>query len=49
MCMEVLDAGITVLSTMNIQHVESLTPTVLDGNRNSGARNRAGLGDAPRR
>jgi two-component system sensor histidine kinase KdpD len=27
--MEVLDAGITVLSTMNIQHMESLTPTVL--------------------
>jgi two-component system sensor histidine kinase KdpD len=27
--MEVLDAGIPVLSTMNIQHVESLTPTVL--------------------
>lgn len=27
--MDLLDAGMTVLSTMNIQHVESLTPTVL--------------------
>ena len=25
---ELLDAGIDVLSTMNIQHVESMTPTV---------------------
>src|SRR5690348_13797199 len=28
--MELLDAGIDVLSTMNVQHIESLTPTVLE-------------------
>ena len=28
--MDLLDAGIDVLSTMNVQHVESLMPTVLD-------------------
>jgi two-component system sensor histidine kinase KdpD len=27
--MDLLDAGIDVLSTMNVQHIESLTPTVL--------------------
>ena len=27
-CLELLDAGIDVLSTMNIQHLESITPTV---------------------
>ena len=28
--MDVLDAGIDVISTMNVQHIESLTPTVLN-------------------
>lgn len=28
--MDLLDAGTDVLSTMNVQHIESLTPTVLD-------------------
>jgi two-component system, OmpR family, sensor histidine kinase KdpD len=28
--MDLLDAGIDVLSTMNVQHIESLTPTVLN-------------------
>jgi len=28
--MDLLDAGIDVLSTMNVQHIESLMPTVLD-------------------
>ena len=28
--MDLLDAGIDVLSTMNVQHIESLSPTVLD-------------------
>ena len=28
--MEILDAGIDVLSTMNVQHIESLMPTVLN-------------------
>src|SRR5215469_9226835 len=28
--MEVLDAGIDVLSTMNVQHIESMLPTILE-------------------
>ena len=39
--LELLDAGIDVLSTMNIQHLESISPTVQGSNRHSSSRNGA--------
>ena len=47
--MDLLGAGIDVLSTMNVQHIESLGPSVLQIKRRAGPRNSPGLGDAARR
>ena len=42
--LELLGAGIDVLSTMNIQHLESIAPTVQSITGDHGARDGAGLG-----
>ena len=42
--LELLDAGIDVLSTMNIQHLDSVTPTVQGLTGNYGSGDGAGLG-----
>jgi len=44
MCFELLDAGIDVVSTLNVQHIESLAPTIRVSPECRCAR-RCGLGD----
>ena len=45
---ELLDAGIDVLSTLNVQHIESLCADDPQPDRGAGAGDGAGLGDSPR-
>ena len=44
--LEILDAKIDVISTVNIQHIESIAPTVRAITGSGGARDGAGLGAA---
>ena len=45
---ELLDAGITVITTVNIQHLESINDVVDADHRRAAAGDRAGRGRPPR-